>query len=536
MVSLAMFLNGNSLIFEISRFLLPLYHLLELEEFRSPRALKEHLESLPLDLCAYYQIALDRIAHTNGSRQSERLGFKILGFLLQARYNLTLEAFQHALAVRPLEDTKFCEDGLIQQKFILSDTFGLVTVQENKVQFAHHTVLEFLKDPAIYKKHFASSPAIFALTCMTYITFQDFAVPCQDPEDLPKLYNTFPFLPYAVGQLGYHASMAVSHSTETEQDFKLKSRFESFLAGDIPLGALQVFASKILQRPFGTRIKNWRKDSPLLHLAILMRLDDILRDMLDKGVDIEERGDKNETPLHMAARCGNKIATELLLKRNADVNKTNYSGKNALEMIMQRPFLGVSVRLHEAEFVKNLIASLLFRFVEDSLTPRTKLEQKIFTSVMSEDEKSAFIQRLASAGQDQERLQARTDLILGANVRMDITDEEEELVHIFIDAGIDLNCKVSVIQTPLQCAIIYGRKKVVEHLLEKKANIWLDYTLGRNALELAQNHPRTEVSDEIMKLIRDRAEKIVKEEELEPDEKKKECKCRSVNNLFPADT
>ncbi|KAE9367221.1 hypothetical protein N431DRAFT_562410 [Stipitochalara longipes BDJ] len=499
------------------QFLLPILQLRELEEDQSPRDLKEHLDRLPVELFDYYQIALDRIgALYTISSYSEPLGFKILGFLLQARCSLTLEAFQHALAVR-LNDKAFIKDGIIEQETLLSHTFGLLTIQENKVQFVHHTVHEFLKEPEIYK-YFSKSEQDFALTCMTYISFQNFASPC---DELQKLYSEYPFLEYAADQFGYHASEAIAHSPNTEEALGLSSRFEDFLKGNIPLGTLQVFASKVLQRPLSTRIDNWRKELPILHLAILMRLDAILKDMLKNGADIEEQGYKKETPLHMAARCGNKTATKLLLDQKADVNKTNYSGKNALDMIMQGPYLRVWFMLHDGDFIKYLLSIFLLRFIEASLMPQTEFDRRIFTTPMSENDKTAFIQRLASEQEDKEKIQARTDLVLGADVRIDITDEQEELVHILINEGIDLNSTGSANETPLQCATIYGRKEIVLHLLEKKANPWLDYTLGRNALELAQNRPRTEMSSEIMKIMEDKAMEILKEEELELDEEKK---------------
>ena len=58
---------------------------------------------------------------------------------------------------------------------------------------------------------------------------------------------------------------------------------------------------------------------------------EVVRFLLDQGVDIDARSPNGTTPLMMAARYGSQDAAELLLKRGADVRLLNDRGLNAVE-------------------------------------------------------------------------------------------------------------------------------------------------------------------------------------------------------------
>ena len=66
-------------------------------------------------------------------------------------------------------------------------------------------------------------------------------------------------------------------------------------------------------------IKN-RDGETALHLASRRRNVDLLRILLDKGVDVNIRSTTGMTPLHVAAGDGYLEVTNLLLERGADLN------------------------------------------------------------------------------------------------------------------------------------------------------------------------------------------------------------------------
>lgn len=56
----------------------------------------------------------------------------------------------------------------------------------------------------------------------------------------------------------------------------------------------------------------------------------VLKQMLEKGADIEARAQRDERALHMAASRGNVAVVQLLLEEGADIEAQDELGKTAL--------------------------------------------------------------------------------------------------------------------------------------------------------------------------------------------------------------
>ncbi|KIE04718.1 hypothetical protein NF27_GF00010, partial [Candidatus Jidaibacter acanthamoeba] len=87
---------------------------------------------------------------------------------------------------------------------------------------------------------------------------------------------------------------------------------------------------EILDKGTDINSKDFDK-STLLHQAITRRDLEMIKFLLDKGIDLNARNRNDDTPLHLAARRGYPEIVELLLKnKNTDVNVVNVEGETAL--------------------------------------------------------------------------------------------------------------------------------------------------------------------------------------------------------------
>ncbi|KAI1330729.1 hypothetical protein F5Y16DRAFT_362489 [Xylariaceae sp. FL0255] len=494
------------------QFLLPTLHFTTLKEQQSVRQMKLELGRLPLDLFEKYAAVLERILAMATSGKST--GLDLLGVTLHLCDSVTTLAFQQILATWP-DDEVFDKCG-IPSGALESYTFGLLIVENDKVCFPHSTIREFLLQKPIYEKHFSGYEDYLASRCLTYLSLSDFSTAVDDQE---KRYRDFPFLPYAAKFLGHHAEKALECQSPGPQSPILLDKLNCFIDGQVPLGTLQVWASTVLQNPIRARIPIWRDNLAKLHLAIVAGLNLIVAHLVKK-VDIEEIAWKEETALHIAARAANEVAVDILLQNNADINKTNYSGKNALDMIMAKPFLRVWTKTFQPDGV-DFLNMLVIKVLMSVLVPSTKAE-KIIVQKLRDEGSQNFVRAFISKPKP-EKQKSLTELMLASDMRMELSDKQKIIAIKLINKGIELNSRGSAMHTPLQLAAMYGHMEIVKLLLEKGANPWVDYTFGYNALELAKNRheSKADTKEELVCLIKDTMDKITKQEEAVENELQK---------------
>lgn len=490
-------------------------HVKDLDDQRSVRDLEDALDSLPVSSHDRYLTSMKRVtAQPNMPGREYSLGFLIIGYIFHACRAFSTRELQQALAIRET-DSVFVRKGVINLKTIISHGMGLLRItEEETVEFVHASFYEFLQTKPEFTTALQKIHQTLTQTCMTFMSLEDFAEPV---DSSAERYSEHPFLPYAAQFFGVHATACLKKRSQ------LLPGYIDFIQHRIKLGALQVFAAKVLQMPGSSRIRKWKENLTDMHLAIVIGLVPAIKYLLDNGADIEEAAYKEETPLHMAARASNKEAVELLLKLEADIHKTNYSGKNALDMIMTAPYLRIELKLVD-EIFRDRILALLYQPIEDVVKARTDVEAKIRQKAATLDEAHESKESMNAEGFFKITI---LEIVLATNLEMDLSDTQAEIALLLIESGIELNSEGPAQGTPLQLAIIYRRKDLVQGLLQKGANIWVDFGLGYNALELAKQRKDadggTEKAAEILDLVMSKAKELEKLENSEPDGNIKLC-------------
>jgi len=502
------------------RFLLPFWHLQEIRRYATKEELEEALENLPNSVADVYKTAVERIINIAKSKTWKPnskviplTGMDILGTVLHAKRRLTLCELQHALAFR-LGDASLESLGpkIAHGDDLRKRTQGLVVIRDDEVQLAHETVHQYLYHEDVYAKRFQGKEKHLTEICLHYIQLPSFQDTCDSEA---QRESNYPFLHYAVRHVGDHAAACVGR----DKDASILPQLLELLnkKDQLPLGTLQLVAAKVLQRPVSVRIDGWRKAISNLHLAVIWHMNMAVESLLDADpshIDLRSVKEKNETPLHVAARSANVVAVKMLLERGADVNATNYSGKTALDMILLRPYMKVQIKLDKRSAFGNILVTLLMLRIKSNdrnnePPPQSRIDRVAFEHARRSEER--FLEELLQNSDSEESKLTRqrsSALALSNAVEMDITKEEEEIALMLIEKGIDVNGMEHAAETPLQLAVIYGRLRVVEELLRRAANPFIDRTLGWTAVELAEQRGNADLS----RLIKEKESKLIRVE------------------------
>lgn len=80
-----------------------------------------------------------------------------------------------------------------------------------------------------------------------------------------------------------------------------------------------------------------------LHLAVMTRLPQVVKALIDGGADIEARDSKGDTPLHIACREGFDDIVQILLsvRRIQDLEARNYDGQTCLHLAAEHTHLPI---------------------------------------------------------------------------------------------------------------------------------------------------------------------------------------------------
>ncbi len=158
------------------------------------REIRFALTSLPEELDKMYDQVLERIRNQDPDHGA--LALKTLGWIYHAARPLKILEIQHALATG-LGDTFFDEDGIPETGLILAVYAGIVAIRENDTMaFVHYTAQEYLERHAT--DVFPDALGNIALTCLTYVSFVEFAQgSCVDYEAFELRQRVYPLLSYA---------------------------------------------------------------------------------------------------------------------------------------------------------------------------------------------------------------------------------------------------------------------------------------------------------------------------------------------------
>lgn len=460
--------------------------------------MKERPPDLATELKTLYDEAIQRIK--SKPRPEMNLGLRLLAWLSHTMRPLKSEELQHAFATEPGWDI-FDGDFIIETYHFEEVSAGLLEIFHGEVHPVHWSVVEYLKEQHGSEIWFISADRDIAETCMAYLSLSDFGEPCK-PRNLNQRYKAFPFLKYAAWNFGSHASRCIDEDgsllqtclTFIEHGLLKNNTKESQPHPRITLGGLQVIASRILHYVPPERIQTL--DYPIMHLSILCGLENVVRFYSEaQKCDIDGRGPKMETPLHVAVRTSSPRMVTLLLKYQANTRRTSWTGKSALDILLAERWQVVTdvmqkdfERKETAQMLRPRTNQAFPKFRRDLET--SGLPKEILKEFRNVFEKRAQKLDAVLADEDKEPLRTFTKLLLAQDITLDISysavtsDDCEEIARLLIEHDVDVNGESYPEMSPLQLATLYRRKGLVELLLKKGANPFLKRVIGLSAREL----------------------------------------------------
>ena len=326
-----------------------------LKHLPNVRELQNALRTLPEGLDAIYEDKLKRI--TSQKKANAKLARQALYWITLAHRPLSFEELQHALATS-LDDSTIDINELTPEEDLIIYTIGLVTVGfENREVRIHRTFHEYLQQHR--DKWFPDANMDIALTLLTYMNFDDFALPIDDThyDDLKGRLEQFPLMSYASQFWGEHVPQVCSQPAVQALCIKILSS----------VGNL----SSCVQMAFYLNAKlsadlDVRKDVNGLHIAALYGLDPAIEDLISKeGIHIDSIDQMfQQTSLMYACRRGHLSTVQKLLDLGASINVRSARESTALleallgerdahlaiaKKLVERPELVVNIK-----FIKEL--------------------------------------------------------------------------------------------------------------------------------------------------------------------------------------
>jgi len=209
---------------------------------------------------------------------------------------------------------------------------------------------------------------------------------------------------------------------------------------------------------------------------------DIVRLLVESGVDLNLQDRRGNTALHQAARMGKVAAIELLIDHGADVNVANGEGVTPLDIAVDEETVAM---LRDAGATT------------DSANDTAALEKELIAAIQADD--AAAVEELLNGG-------VVPDFVdqWGNNAPLPLAAKEGslEIVQLLVEAGADVNNSTMNGRTPVGSALsqapallfaaAWGRLDIVEFLLASGADPnAIEEGDGVTPLQLAAwfNHP-----------------------------------------------
>ena len=264
---------------------------------------------------------------------------------------------------------------------------------------------------------------------------------------------------------------------------------------------------------------------------------DSIRRLAEQGTDIDAKDKFGWTALHWAASMNQKVITEFLLSRNANINvRTNNNETPLLHSIRSGALVlselliskGANVKasgkdgrtpLHRAAVLGNndLIKLLIDKGSEIDCQNNQGATPLYLACATGKRDTAAL---LISKGSD---VNAKTANGWTALHRA-TSNGRRPIVSLLIDKGADVNAKNNGGQTPLHRAAAMGRLSVVEPLLKSGADVNVKDDRGKTPLELAEQFGQTEIVEILTKAAQEQTSAEKKPSDDEPPAESKELK------------
>ena len=211
----------------------------------------------------------------------------------------------------------------------------------------------------------------------------------------------------------------------------------------------------------------------ILQIAAYKGRIEIIRRLVEKGMDVNAQGGEYGNALQAAAYMGKAEVVQLLLDKGADVNSQGGKYGSALqaavlngkvEVIRQLLEKGVDVNIHAGEY-------------------GTALQAAAYTG------KAEVIQLLLDKGADITANGGR----YGNSLQAAALKCEAEVIKLMLDKGVDVNIQGGQYGNALQAAAHTGSVEVLQLLLDNGADVHAQGGLFGNALQAAASEGNVEV-------------------------------------------
>lgn len=137
----------------------------------NPMHVRKSLETLPEEVNATYDEAMERIQHQGVD--DAQLANRVLSWICSARRHLTTNELRVALAVQP-GTTSMEENAQYDDQLLIEVCAGLVTVESEGsiIRLVHYTTQEYFEQ----RRHstFPTAETDIAIACLTYLCYDDY--------------------------------------------------------------------------------------------------------------------------------------------------------------------------------------------------------------------------------------------------------------------------------------------------------------------------------------------------------------------------
>jgi ankyrin repeat protein len=291
-----------------------------------------------------------------------------------------------------------------------------------------------------------------------------------------------------------HHRLFTRSSPPSEQ---IKTSSSEFLrALSVPTDVDTELVMTLLDSGADLSVKDERGVQPLHHAAI-RGLYDVVKAMICKGVDLDNNctNDCGWTPLGGACFHGKFEVVDLLLEHGANPNKLDFFGRNCLllasvlknERILAK-FLDCGADINMKANVSNVTPLALACLLGEVDTCKLLLERGANPCGHSPSETGTSPLLAAVYSQNLELVK----LLINHNAHVDTVSSSLftplhmacllrnfGIVQILVDHRASVNCKAEDGETPLMCAVTSGAVDIVELLLRRGANPFLDRVLNK---------------------------------------------------------
>jgi ankyrin repeat protein len=368
-----------------------------------------------------------------------------------------------------------------------------------KLRLAHFSVKEYLQSSRVAEssaKAYHLKPGqdhrFLAQSCLVYLIHYSKSTRGRG-EDRPekrRILKSLPLLEYAAKRWWSHAAQQMPGDTRREIRFLLNDTYLK--------NCLEIYAP---DDPYGAnRFIGKEHSGEGLCFASLANLQEVVREMIATGADIDRQSDSERTALRAAASQGHVAMVRLLLDSKADVNAG--SGRvgplwaaiaaDSEEVVRMLLDVGADV---EAEHVHDYRTALqaaaaigretIVRMVLDAKAARKNSDLRAASTIIAGDE---------DGGSQTTTSQVETDTDLNEALRLAAEHEHEKVVRLILAAGADVNvCDLSGHgMTALQEASGAGATMIVKVLLDAGATVNTCDRDGDSSLHKASREGQSE--------------------------------------------